>query len=365
MDVRAHLASRVPDRWRWIAFPLAIALFSRVYSIVLLLHAAGPGPAGPPLAGGNSPLVAWDGQWYLHIANTGYHAAAVGPNGHRDFAFQPGWPLLVRLASVNGALPMGGTAVVLANVLFVLAAVVVFQLFVERFGERTAVFGTLLLCFNPAAYVFSMAYSEALFVLLCALYFYDRYGRLAPAFAGLATIVRISGLALAASAAVMLALRRRPARRLLSVMVVAGVAFALWWIFIWQLTGSFGGWFLGSPAWDRDQGIQSIASMWGHHRSWVIAWLALVVVMIAGCVILLRRHTDLAIFGLVAIAMSLIGAPVWSMPRHSMVAFPAFAAIADKLGPRLSFVLLVAFAVGQYVYVDRSFGVGVSPPSPP
>ena len=151
----------------------------------------------PQLVHDTSPFMSWDSQWYLHIAQYGYHPASIQPpvpvGGHHDFAFFPGWPLVIRIISLNGALPMHGLAVIAANLFFVLAAITAYQLFADRFNEQTALWGTLLLCFNPAAYVFSMAYTESLFVLLAALYFLDRYGRMSPVYAGLSSLVAFPG----------------------------------------------------------------------------------------------------------------------------------------------------------------------------
>jgi hypothetical protein len=51
------------------------------------------------------------------------------------------------------------------------------------------------------------------------------------------------------------------------------------------------------------------------------------------------------------------------MPRHAMVAFPAFGLIADRLGPKRSAFLLIAFAAIQANYVILAF-VGPQPFAP-
>jgi hypothetical protein len=76
---------------------------------------------------------------------------------------------------------------------------------------------------------------------------------------------------------------------------------------------------------------------------------------------LLRRRPEMALFGMIAITMTVLGAPASSMPRHSMIAIPAFAALALKLGPRFSTVVAVGFAALQVLFVAFAFG-GVRPP---
>jgi len=354
------------SRARWFAAPVAIAIASRLFSAVLLARQAGAAGLLPPLVRDGSPFVAWDAQWYLHIALYGYHSAAIqasgSPVGHHDFAFFPGWPLLMRVVSLNGVLHLDPLAVVLANLLFILACVTAYQFFAARFSERTALWATLLLCFNPAAYVFTMAYSEALFMLLAALYFADNYGRLSPVYAGLSTFVRISGLAVGVSAAAMMFSRRMPRARVALIVAAVTAAFAAWWIYIWRLTGLFNGWFEGSPSWQKEEGVAAIGTELNKQPIWELAWIGFVGLMILGSVLLIRRHTDLAIYGLAAIAMSLIGAPASSMPRHAMIAFPAFGALADRLGSRLSAVLVILFAIGEIAFVGLAFGPSRQPP---
>src|SRR5215213_3013137 len=232
---RTSLAGRY-----WWLLPLAIAMCSRVFSLLLLLRYAGNPDPPPTIIDDASPMLAWDAGWYLHIAETGYHPQPLRPSevgGNHDFAFYPAWPIVIRLASLGGALPMAGTAVVLANVLFILAAVAIYRYLMERFAPATALPAVVLLAFSPPAYVFSMAYSETLFLLIAALFFLDRFGRLSPFLGLLAALARVSGLAIGAAAAAVLVLRREA--RLGPFLVCASVAlgFGLWWVYIWQLTG--------------------------------------------------------------------------------------------------------------------------------
>ena len=70
----------------------------------------------------------------------------------------------------------------------------------------------------------------------------------------------------------------------------------------------------------------------------------------------------MAMFGVIAITMSVLGAPASSMPRHSMIAIPAFAALSLKLGPRYSAVAAVGFAALQVLFVEFAFGSVRRPP---
>src|SRR5205814_6257990 len=158
-----------------------------------------------PLPANLRPFTAWDGQWYVSIAQRGYHAAPVQPGplgGHHDFAFYPAWPLLMKIASLDGRLPMARVGLVLANALFVGAAIVVFLVVAEVFGTEAARWGVGLLAFSPASYVLTMTYSEPLFLGLTGLYFLNRGRRSQPLIAAATMFARVTGLAILASAAV-------------------------------------------------------------------------------------------------------------------------------------------------------------------
>ena len=237
-----------------------------------------------------------------------------------------------------------------------------FRLFVDRFGTRTALWGTVLLAFNPASYVFSMAYTEAAFLLLAGLYFLDRYGRLSPVLAGLAMLFRVAGLAIAASATVMFFVRATSAPPAID-RRNRGRGLAVWWLFIWQLTGNFGGLFQGSAAWAKYRGPIALARAFVKHPGQQVPWFGFVVLMVVGTMMLLRRHPDLAVYGLVAIGLGLVGGAASSMPRYCLAAFPAFAAFAERLGPRGSLALTILFVVGEALYcVGFAWSPGMSPP---
>jgi hypothetical protein len=349
--------------WRWTLVPFSIAVLSRLYSSFLLVQIAHR--TTPLLTSDRSPFVAWDGQWYVRIAQWGYHPYPLqyySAVAHHDFAFYPGWPLLIRAASFGGLLPYDGTAIVLANVLFIAAAIVLFRFFEDRFDGRVALWGTWLLCFNPAAYVLSMAYSEPLFLLTAGLYFVNRYGRASPAFAFLATLSRVSGLAIGASALVTFLRGGVPRPRLILIGGAVALGFAAWWIYIWRLTGNPFGWFEGSPSWVKYAGFSSIERELHFDRLDEIARLAFIALMVLGSLLLVRRHLDLAVYSLTAIGLSLAGAPASSMPRHAMVAFPVFAVLASRLGKRGSIVVLIVFAIGQILLIRMSFGPDAQPP---
>ncbi len=349
------------ERARPVVVPLLIAIASRVYStLLLLLVPARTGQHPPLLTLDRSPFVAWDAQWYLRIAANGYHRLPLqpGPNGgHHDFAFYPAWPFLIRIAGL-GVIPLNRVAVALANGLFVVALLLVFGVLAQRFGEKAATNGVLLLAFAPAGYVFSLAYSEPTFLLLAALAFLLKgRGRILAA-AG-AMLARASGLAILASSVVAAWAARHDPRRwrvLVGMALAVALTFGAWWTFIWMLTGNPAGWMEGTPSWEKVAGVEAIARSLGAPHGIDLAWLGFVGLVLAASVALLRRDVELGVYSLAAVGLSIMGAPETSMPRHALMAFPAFALLGERLGRRGTIVLTIVFAAMQIWFVSVAFG---------
>jgi hypothetical protein len=143
-----------------------------------------------------------------------------------------------------------------------------------------------------------------------------------------------------------------------------GIAFAAWWVFIWWLTGDPLGWFQGSAQWENQLGLSAISAAIQSGSSPLLGALAFVGLMLGAALLLARENLELGVFSVIAILLSVLGAPVESMPRHALVAFPAFGLIASKLGtPRRALVLTIVFAAIQANYVALAF-LGPVPMAP-
>jgi len=149
--------------------PLLVLLLSRMYGLFWVIQGSehpAYGWAPPP---SSPPWVIWDGAWYVSIAANGYHAIALSFDrfgGYYDYAFLPLWPALIRLTSFGGLLPFTSVAFVLSNLFFVLAGLLIYRLFCARFAPGAAIWGLALFAFAPAAYAYSLGYTESLFLLL-------------------------------------------------------------------------------------------------------------------------------------------------------------------------------------------------------
>jgi hypothetical protein len=340
---------------------LAIGVASRAFSIVVLWlpWAIGLPAWGHPQPG--SPFTIWDGDWYVFIARYGYHAEAVvktqyGP-GYHDFAFFPAWPMLLKGLSLDGRLPPEVVGPVAANVLFLVATITIFSI-LERVGGRSiARWGLALFAFSPAAFAFSLIYTEPLFIVIAAWFFVaaeKRWAVRSAILAAAAQLVRVMGAGLAFASLPDL-LRRET--RLQAILVIGATigAFAAWWTWIAVLTGDPMGYLLGTPSWwlnqrptpipvglgsffDRDQWTDVIAA-------------GLIVAVTLGARWLWRRgERRLTLYVFATLASCMLDTQT-VMPRLLAIAFPAYGGLAAIAGSaRRRWLLLAAFALSQAVF---------------
>jgi mannosyltransferase PIG-V len=300
----------------------------------------------PPMIGRHwsSPFVIWDSDWYLFIVNNGYHAGVVAKTtygiGYHDFAFFPAYPIAIDIFSLGGLLNVDIVAPVISNLFFIAAAVPIFRV-LERVGGRSnARYGLLLFAFSPAAYVYSLAYSEPLFLLFAGLFLLNVGPVRAGILGALAMFTRLGGAALAAASLADLLKRETRFRGFIGVAAVCA-AFAAWWLWIAQLTGNLMGYMLGSPAWysaDTPTGsLTGVASILGAQPTSpfvpAAVWLTVIVLLLLaiGTLSLLRRgELRLGLYSAACVASTML--VTWNtMPRLAVVAFPAFGALAALL----------------------------------
>ena len=336
---------------RWFVVPLAIALLSRVVSVVIVVLVA---PVSGGVVRGPNPFAIWDWGWYSQIARLGYHGAPIS-KWYVDYAFYPGWPAVIKLLDRTG-LPLEVLAVVAANALFIVAALLAWRVMRQRLGEPAATWGLLLLVFAPPAYAFSLAYAEPLFLIGAALALGAAADwRARTVGAALAAFTRVTGLAVLTGLAVR-AVRTSGAERRTAIVAVLGgiVAFAAWWVFVAWITGDPAGAMKGSSTWYHEPAGRVLRVLIAKHPVWVVAWGAFAMVVGVGTLLLARRHPDLFAYSATALVLGampiLVGGSMHSLPRYALVAFPAFGALAGRLGRRGSLVMLAVFLAGQVAF---------------
>lgn len=154
-------------------YPLAVFAASRVVVYLLVAVTTWLSPAGGSRFSYNalfSSLVQWDASWYRWIALHGYDR--VGAHGHHAnvMAFWPLYPLAYRVgAMLPGPMSLWGSF--LSSALFAVALCVLYRLSLRRFDQPMAQRTVLYLAISPLTWVFSIPYSESLFLLLALLAF--------------------------------------------------------------------------------------------------------------------------------------------------------------------------------------------------
>jgi len=334
----AHDAAAVPGRraWRWVVGWWAAGRL--LVAAAAVAAAALPSGPDPHARGVSSGLQLWDGWWYLQVARHWYDPAfAHGQTA----AFAPGFPALWRaLMLIPGppALIAG-----IANSLVFLAALAVVHVLTRRvLDERRARLTVLVMALFPVSFVYSLPYSESLFLLLAAgsfLLLDRRRDGAGAALAALACVVRPTGLTVAAGLAVAVWRRGRRARAsaltavalLATAAVVAGVGIAAHDPLA-QFNAQQSGWGrgLGFPPLVVWRYLDTNLVHFRHPLRAVTDTAFLGLWTVLGVKLWrMRVAPEYIVFAAAAVAMPLVGGSALSMGRFGMVAFPFSWALAD------------------------------------
>jgi hypothetical protein len=294
-------------------------------------------------------LARWDGGWYLAVVQRGYPDAVAGGFGvqaQSTIAFFPGYPLLIQAASSVTGLSPAFTGVVISTLTGAAASVAIWLLAARVTDVKSANRTVVLFCFFPAAFVLSMVYAEALFVLLVAscllALILERWAvaGLAAAFAGL---VRPNGLVLTLCCgwAAIQAIRRHGSWRptIAPLLAPTGTLAFLWYLYLRT----------GDPlayihtqkrGWDQgfDFGVSNARSALAIVANRRAEFYVLVIVAcLAGVAVALyflvrwRLPIPLLIYVVGIIGIALLSSNTTSVPRFLLAAFPVLIPIARQL----------------------------------
>jgi hypothetical protein len=201
--------------WRGAATALGIFALTRVAQLIILawLDGASDNPVGV-----RDRLLVWDAGWFLKVAVNGYpHGYTYDMAGQlqgNELAFFPVYPMLIRLVAALGlSAPTAG--LVVSWIASAAAAVALHLLGTSLYGKRAG-WALVAICLSaPVSIVFSMAYSEGIFLALVAGMFVAAHRRVwwAAGLLGLlASLSRPTGAAAAVALAVAALLAVRDAR---------------------------------------------------------------------------------------------------------------------------------------------------------
>jgi hypothetical protein len=303
-----------------------------------------------------------DALWFLRLGTEGYR------EDDASAAFFPLYPAAIR---VVGALPLVGplgAALVVSNVAFFLALLVLHALTRRELGEAAARRTMWLVALFPTGFFFLAPYSESMFLLasVSAFWFARRERWLWAGAAGAAAaLTRSIGAVLILALAVEAQRQWRQGRpalpRLLGAAApaIGPLLYLGWWQMrfgaFWAPLDAQRGWRPDGPAEPFGVVFEAVRLAW-RYQTWWLLDLAVVALAVVGAALAARRvaatYTVYAVASLILpLLFPLNGRPLLSMPRFAAVLFPAawgFAALGERRP-----------AVGQAVLVGGAIGYGL------
>lgn len=174
----------------------------------------------------------YDAEWYITILEKGY----LGSYGYHSYsvAFAPLFPILGRIvAFVTGD---GRLALILIVQISTLLAVnLIAEQLLKRYSEPQVWKIVLLLLFSPMGFLFSIPYSESLFLMLNGICFYLMESRLwgAAGIISLLPVVRLAGVFTGIPFLQQLWVNRVPWWKALSYILLCGVGLSVWMLSSW------------------------------------------------------------------------------------------------------------------------------------
>lgn len=150
-------------------------VLARLVSACIFMAAAihqGTNPWFPPAPDYWNFITIWDGRWYQEAVDNGYPSVLpVDANGvvaENAWAFYALFPLLAKGLSVITGLGTFPSLTVIAMVAGLAAVLVIYKLFREFAGTRTAMWGAIFVSTFPISPILQVPYAESLNLLLLA-----------------------------------------------------------------------------------------------------------------------------------------------------------------------------------------------------
>jgi hypothetical protein len=283
-----------------------------------------------------------DVNWYIGIAQHGYDQMPFNVDVPRNWAFFPMFPLVLHLAAqATGEFVI--TGMVLSHVFFLLALVLLYRLsLLFEMSREDAERSLFYLAVFPTSYFFSLPLPESLFLMLtvASIYFAksERWW-LAGLCGAFASATRTTGVLLLPALAVLYWEMYRPLRPVRGLrkdglwifLVPAGLVSFM--IYLHVITGNALAFKGAMAAWGRKAGFffsplidylgqpTEIAAHWDFR---LLNFLAVVIALICGIVLLKRRRFALATYTILAVLVALSSALLQSQARYAMVVFPVY-----------------------------------------
>jgi hypothetical protein len=361
--LRATLAS-----WVRLPYPQAIAIYIAVRMIGVAVLAVMAARHNLPLL---ERLTAWDGQWYIDIADHGYRGITDRVDAHGQllpnapYAFFPLYPLFVSLLSGIPGVSTAAAALTLSLGAGIAAACALVRIGRLFYPHRPL--GLILVALwagAPMGIALSMAYTEAMFTALAAwalVGVLERQWLLAGLccfFAGLTRPTASVLIAVVVVAALVAAYQGRARWWALACAVLSPIGLFGYWAVVAARTGSLTGWWeLESQGWNTsfDFGVEA-AKFIGRNllsdksvMQTAVALILLAAVALAALTVANRLPWPLAAYGIGVVVMVVCTAGLpWAKVRFLLPGFTLLLPVAIGLSapkPRTIVVCVAAWVL--------------------
>jgi Gpi18-like mannosyltransferase len=306
-----------------------------------------------------------DANWYVGIAEHGYDSGPFKADIPHNWAFFPLYPMALRLASsLTSEFALTGMA--LSHLFFLLALFLLHRLCLSfRLSADAADRCLSYVAFFPTAYFFSAPLPEALFLTLTVGSFYlakrDRWW-LAGLCGAFASATRTAGVLLLPALAVLYWQMHRPPRSsrkdVLALLLIPG-GLVCFMVYLKATTGNAFAFGDAMAVWGREKGIfvqplldylrypAQIAAHWDFR---LLNFLAAILTLAVGAVLLVRREFALATYTLLSALVALSSSMLQSQARYMMVVFPIYLVLAiwthrPKVNQMVFAVFVVLFSL--------------------
>jgi len=305
----------------------------------------------------------WDSEWQLSIVKWGYVAPETLGSGYSNLAFFPLYPYLIKLLTFWMPQRFQTESVyllvglILSNLCLLLALYGIYKLSICLFGDKTGRLVPILMFCLPCAFYFSAFYGESLFLCLIVytmiLAEKGKWCWSAICAAG-ATLCRPHGVLILVPVIYLYMSKRSWNFRAIGkswlwyLFVPASVA--LYFYYLYTLTGDFFAFFKAQAAWGRSLTDVSAFSLYfeplfsGHNRPTTIDLVMIITSLILSILMIVRtKHKAYGLYALVCTLVLIGTGNLYSMMRYTAVIFPIWMYAADLLKKhREVFVFLCA-----------------------
>ena len=306
----------------------------------------------------------WDGFHFAAIAGNGYDSRdGVSP----DHAWYPGYPAVVRAASLLTGGDPAIMAVLMSNATMFLALVALYALSVRHLEPARAIWSLWFLCLAPGAIAFTLSYSESLFLFLATSAFLaaeNRHHWLAGVALMFATLTRAPGVLLVIPLWITIIDHDgwRPSRSWLP-LALGPLALVGWFSYLWVRTGDFFATVTAQSYWDVPAPLPDDPII--SHLSTAVFYTYMAILIFYVFLFVFFRHDRIrpaywVVSGMAVLSVFLAGR--WfSLPRYLAVAWPFDWVLARRESRVGKVAVLATFACVQVAFSWLAFTWLLSP----